>query len=52
MFFRSSAARQNRSELLVVVTPRLVDASATPPTLPTGEPNTWEWMGQLKNRPQ
>ena len=52
MFFRSSAARQNRSELLVVVTPRLVDASTTPPPLPTGEPNTWEWMGPLKRGPQ
>lgn len=52
MFFRSSAARQNRSELLVVVTPRLVDASATPPTLPTGEPNQWQWMGPLKPGPR
>ena len=53
MFFRSTSARQNRSELLVIVTPHLVDASATPPTLPTGEPNTWDWMGGLKrNRAQ
>ena len=52
MFFRSSAAKQNRSELLVVVTPRIVEATATPPTLPTGEPDTWQWMGGLKNRPQ
>jgi pilus assembly protein CpaC len=52
MFFRSSAARQNRSELLVVVTPRLIDASATAPTLPTGEPNTWQWMGPLKRGPR
>jgi pilus assembly protein CpaC len=48
MFFRSSSARQNRSELLVIVTPRLIDASATPPPVPTGEPNTWQWMGPLK----
>jgi Flp pilus assembly secretin CpaC len=52
MFFRSNAARQNRSELLVVVTPRLIDASATAPTLPTGEPNTWQWMGPLKSGPR
>ena len=53
MFFRSSAAKQNRSELLVIVTPRLVDASETAPPVPTGEPNTWQWMGPLKrNGPQ
>ena len=52
MFFRSNAARQNRSELLVVVTPRLIDASPTPPTLPTGEPNAWQWMGPLKSGPR
>lgn len=40
-FFRSSDARQKRTELLVVVTPRLVEASDKAPALPTGDPSTW-----------
>jgi len=51
MFFRSTAAKQNRSELLVVVTPRLVEATATRPALPTGEPDTWPWSGPLRKKP-
>lgn len=42
-FFRSQDRRHNRTELLVLVTPRLVQPSATPPPLPTGEPATWDW---------
>jgi pilus assembly protein CpaC len=42
-FFRSADARQNRTELLVVVTPRLIDASDQAPKLPTGDPSTWLW---------
>ncbi len=46
--FRSQDLRQNRSELLVLVTPRLVQPSATPPPLPTGEPSDWDWKGSLE----
>jgi len=42
-FFRSTDARQNRTELLVIVTPRLVDATDQALQLPTGEPATWKW---------
>jgi len=47
-FFRSKDARQNRSELLVLVSPKLVLPSDTPALLPTGEPATWKWSGQMK----
>ncbi len=48
LLFKSKDLRQNRSELLVLVTPRLVQPSATPPPIPTGEPETWEWEGDMK----
>ena len=48
VFFRSRDAKQNRSELLVVVTPLLVEASNTSPALPTGEPDQWKWQGPLR----
>ena len=44
-FFRSKEARQNRTELLVLVTPRLVRPSDEAIRLPTGEPETWKWTG-------
>jgi pilus assembly protein CpaC len=47
-FFRSKDARQNRTELLVLVSPKLVLPSDTPALLPTGEPATWKWSGQMK----
>ncbi len=46
--FRSRAANQRRTELLVLISPRLVQASDTPPPLPTGEPSTWKLDGSLK----
>ena len=46
-FFRSKEARQNRTELLVLVTPKLVRPSDQPIALPTGEPNTWRWTGYM-----
>jgi len=48
LFFRSKDVRQNRTELLVIVTPRLVQPSDTPPPLPTGEPETWRWDRSLR----
>jgi pilus assembly protein CpaC len=47
-FFRSKDARQRRTELLVLVSPRLVLPSDTPALLPTGEPASWKWTGQMK----
>jgi pilus assembly protein CpaC len=49
-FFRSKDARQNRTELLVLVSPKLVLPSDTPALLPTGEPADWKWSGQMKLR--
>jgi len=47
-FFKSRSKDQVRNELLVLVSPKLVMASETPPPLPTGEPSTWKWDGSLK----
>ena len=41
--FRSKELRQNKSELLVLVTPRLVQPLDVAPELPTGEPDVWDW---------
>jgi pilus assembly protein CpaC len=49
-FFRSKDARQNRTELLVLVTPRLVLPADKPTPLPTGEPTSWRWNGFMKLR--
>jgi pilus assembly protein CpaC len=50
-FFRSKDARQRRTELLVLISPKLVLPSDTPALLPTGEPATWKWSGQMKMSP-
>jgi pilus assembly protein CpaC len=53
-FFRSTDAQQRRTELLVLVSPKLVQATETATPLPTGEPNTWQWDGSIgapKNGP-
>lgn len=46
--FRSKEVRQNRSELLVLVTPRFVRPTDEPPDLPTGEPETWDWKKSMR----
>ena len=46
--FRSRDARQDRTELLVLVSPRLVRPTPAPPALPTGEPETWRWDPELR----
>ena len=51
-FFRSKDARQNRTELLVLVSPKLILPSDAPAALPTGEPETWRWTGSMKMRPR
>jgi pilus assembly protein CpaC len=47
-FFKSKDARQRRTELLVLVSPKLVLPSDTPALLPTGEPADWKWKGDMK----
>ena len=47
-FFRSKDARQRRTELLVLISPKLVLPSDSPALLPTGEPADWKWTGQMK----
>ena len=46
--FRSTSYRQNRTELLVLVTPHLVGPDMEVPDLPTGEPGTWEWFDEMR----
>ncbi len=49
MFFRSEAARQERTELLVLVTPHILDPNNLPaPPLPTGNPDDWDWDSSIK----
>ncbi len=49
-FFKSQSARQNRTELLVLVTPYVLDADNLPaPPLPTGDPVDWRWDGHIGN---
>jgi pilus assembly protein CpaC len=40
-FFRTKSARDRNSELLVLVTPHIVEPTDTPPAVPTGETDTW-----------
>jgi pilus assembly protein CpaC len=49
--FRSRELRQRRTELLVLVTPRLVEPLNASPPVPTGEPETWPWDRSLQGRP-
>lgn len=46
--FRSRHVRESRTELLVIVSPRLVSASNQPIPVPSGEPASWEWSDELK----
>jgi pilus assembly protein CpaC len=46
-FFRSTDAQERRTELLVLVSPRLVQATETAAPLPTAEPTAWEWDGSI-----
>ena len=45
--FQSKDERQEITELLVIVTPRVVVPSDTPPPTPTGDPATWNWDESL-----
>lgn len=46
--FRSKEIRQNRSELLVLVTPYIVQPSDEAPEIPTGEPEDWQWEKHME----
>ena len=41
--FRTRNERQEVTELLVIVSPRIVEPTNQPPEIPTGEPETWDW---------
>lgn len=47
--FKSRDLRQNRSELLVLVTPRIVQPLNQEPAIPTGEPETWRWNSSIRD---
>ena len=49
--FRSKEVRNNRSELLVLVTPHIVQPLNEQPPVPTQEPDTWDWMGGMETAP-
>jgi pilus assembly protein CpaC len=41
--FRTENERQELTELLVIVSPRIIQPTNQAPELPTGEPATWDW---------
>ncbi|MGK7312246.1 MAG: type II and III secretion system protein family protein [Candidatus Longimicrobiales bacterium M2_2A_002] len=45
--FRTTSERQDVRELLVIVSPRIVEPSDEQLAIPTGEPETWEWVERL-----
>ena len=49
--FRTSTNRQKVTELLVIVTPQIVEPTDQPPELPAGEPEDWEWDKRLAPPP-
>jgi pilus assembly protein CpaC len=52
-FFQSREARNNQTELLVVVTPHIVEPVDAAPALPTGEPVNWDipdWFKEMMIR--
>jgi pilus assembly protein CpaC len=50
-FFRQKEKRQDRTELLVLVTPHIVEPSDVAPALPTGEPVLWDWNRNMRLHP-
>jgi pilus assembly protein CpaC len=49
--FRSRSERQEVTELLVIVSPRIIEPMDAPPAIPTGEPETWDWDRRLAPPP-
>lgn len=49
-FFRSQRVREERTELLVLVTPHILDMDNLPrQVLPTGDPDDWDWDRHIRN---
>jgi pilus assembly protein CpaC len=49
-FFRSQRTRQDRTELLVLVTPHILDMDNLPrQVLPTGDPDDWDWDRYIRS---
>jgi pilus assembly protein CpaC len=46
--FQSRDIRQNRTELLVIVTPHFVSPTDQAPPVPTGEPADWRWLRGMR----
>jgi pilus assembly protein CpaC len=46
--FSSREMRQERTELLVLVTPKVIQPSDLPIPVPTGEPASWAWKDELR----
>jgi pilus assembly protein CpaC len=46
--FRSKTGQQDRTELLVIVTPYVIEPSDTPIPVPSGEPATWRWDRHMR----
>lgn len=51
-FFRSQASSSRQTELMVLITPKIVRATDRHPQLPTGEPETWKWPGWMREEMQ
>lgn len=51
-FFRSKSAQSRQTELMVLITPKIVRASDRHPNLPPGEPETWKWPGWMREEMQ
>lgn len=49
--FRTKSERQDMTELLVIVSPRIVTPVNQAPPLPTGEPETWDWKRRMAPPP-
>lgn len=49
--FRTKSERQDATELLVIVSPRIVVPSNQPIPVPTGEPETWGWKRNMEPVP-
>jgi pilus assembly protein CpaC len=48
-FFKRTTDRQERTELLVLVTPHIVDPAAPVPPMPTGPLPDWDWDRHIRN---
>ncbi|MDX1647884.1 MAG: pilus assembly protein N-terminal domain-containing protein [Longimicrobiales bacterium] len=49
--FRSTDERQQTTELLVIVSPSVVEPSNQVPEMPVDDPSTWDWDGSMQPPP-